>query len=75
MSMRILVLIHINNIQLYKVEMVVWVSMCTLYFRGTLRLVSVTVHESIHSWFQGLLATNESKYEWMDEGFARMHNT
>lgn len=45
--------------------------MCTLItgegsFRG---LVSVTVHESIHSWYQGLLATNESKYEWMDEGF------
>ena len=32
-------------------------------------LVSVTVHESIHSWFQGLLATNESKFPWMDEGF------
>ena len=45
--------------------------MCTLITSsGTFRgLVSVTVHESIHSWFQGLLATNESKYEWMDEGF------
>lgn len=32
-------------------------------------LVSVTVHEAIHSWFQGVLATNESKYPWMDEGF------
>ncbi|MDR6807134.1 hypothetical protein J2Y45_004532 [Dyadobacter sp. BE34] len=32
-------------------------------------LTSVTVHESIHSWFQGLLGTNESKYPWMDEGF------
>lgn len=32
-------------------------------------LVSVAVHESIHSWFQGLLATNEAKYSWMDEGF------
>ena len=45
--------------------------MCTLItaegsFKG---LVSVTVHESIHSWFQGVLGTNESKYEWMDEGF------
>ena len=45
--------------------------MCTLItaegsFKG---LVSVTVHESIHSWFQGILGTNESKYEWMDEGF------
>jgi hypothetical protein len=32
-------------------------------------LVSVTVHEAIHSWFQGVLGTNESKYGWMDEGF------
>ncbi len=32
-------------------------------------LVGVTVHESIHSWFQGMLATNESLYPWMDEGF------
>ncbi|WP_025763845.1 M1 family metallopeptidase [Dyadobacter tibetensis] len=32
-------------------------------------LISVTVHELIHSWFQGLLGTNESKYSWMDEGF------
>ncbi len=45
--------------------------MCTLITSGGSfgGLVSVTVHESIHSWFQGLLATNESKYEWMDEGF------
>lgn len=34
-------------------------------FRG---LVSVTVHEAMHSWYQGMLATNESKYAWMDEG-------
>jgi hypothetical protein len=32
-------------------------------------LVGVTVHEMIHSWFQGMLATNESLYPWMDEGF------
>ncbi|WP_439559097.1 M1 family metallopeptidase [Dyadobacter sp.] len=32
-------------------------------------LVGVTVHESIHSWFQMILGTNESKYAWMDEGF------
>jgi hypothetical protein len=32
-------------------------------------LVGVTVHEAIHSWFQMLLGTNESKYAWMDEGF------
>lgn len=32
-------------------------------------LLGVTVHELIHSWYQGMLATNEAKYPWMDEGF------
>ncbi len=32
-------------------------------------LVGVTVHELAHSWFQHLLATNEAKHAWMDEGF------
>lgn len=32
-------------------------------------LFGVITHESIHSWYQGMLATNESKYPWMDEGF------
>ncbi|MCB0801802.1 MAG: M1 family metallopeptidase [Flavobacteriales bacterium] len=32
-------------------------------------LVGVTAHEAIHSWYQLLLATNESLYPWMDEGF------
>lgn len=32
-------------------------------------LVGVTAHEMAHSWFQHVLATNESKHEWMDEGF------
>ncbi|HET8884958.1 MAG TPA: M1 family metallopeptidase [Salinimicrobium sp.] len=32
-------------------------------------LVGVTAHEFAHAWFQHLLATNESKHEWMDEGF------
>ncbi|NER09956.1 Peptidase family M1 [Muriicola jejuensis] len=32
-------------------------------------LVGVMVHELAHSWFQHLLATNEGKHEWMDEGF------
>ncbi|AWW29657.1 M1 family peptidase [Echinicola strongylocentroti] len=32
-------------------------------------LVGVTVHEMAHSWFQGVLATNEALYPWMDEGF------
>lgn len=32
-------------------------------------LVGVTAHELAHSWFQHILATNEMKHEWMDEGF------
>jgi len=32
-------------------------------------LVGVMVHEMAHSWFQHVLATNESKHSWMDEGF------
>lgn len=32
-------------------------------------LVGVTAHELAHSWFQHILASNESKHEWMDEGF------
>lgn len=26
-------------------------------------------HEWMHSWYQGMLGTNESEYAWMDEGF------
>ncbi|WPP48580.1 M1 family metallopeptidase [Catalinimonas niigatensis] len=37
--------------------------------RSLQSLVGVTVHEMIHSWFQGVLGTNESLYPWMDEGF------
>tara|TARA_R110002012_G_scaffold283090_2_gene473216 strand:- start:169020 stop:170819 length:1800 start_codon:yes stop_codon:yes gene_type:complete len=32
-------------------------------------LIGVTAHELAHTWFQFLLATNEAKHEWMDEGF------
>ena len=38
-------------------------------------LVGVTAHELAHSWFQFLLATNESKHEWMDEGFTEYYCT
>jgi len=34
-------------------------------------LVGVTIHEMAHSWFQHVLATNELKHEWMDEGFTQ----
>ena len=37
--------------------------------RSLRSLVGVTVHELVHSWFQGVLANNESLYSWMDEGF------
>lgn len=29
----------------------------------------VTIHEFLHSWYQGMLGTNESLYPWMDKGF------
>ena len=46
-------------------------AMCTLITgnRKLNSLVGVTSHEMAHTWFQFLLATNESKHEWMDEGF------
>ena len=46
-------------------------AMCTLITgeRKFGSLVGVTAHEMAHSWFQFLLATNESIHEWMDEGF------
>ena len=37
--------------------------------RSLRSLVGVTVHEMAHSWFQAVVATNESLHEWMDEGF------
>ncbi len=47
-------------------------AMCTLMLgNGTLEgILGTATHELAHSWFQHLLATNESKYSWMDEGFA-----
>ncbi len=32
-------------------------------------LIGVIAHEMAHSWFQHVLASNESKHSWMDEGF------
>lgn len=31
--------------------------------------IGTAVHEWMHSWYQGMLGTNESLYPWMDEGF------
>ncbi|MGB3590982.1 MAG: M1 family metallopeptidase [Nonlabens sp.] len=46
-------------------------AMCTLITgkRKYESLAGVTAHEFAHSWFNHVLATNESKDEWMDEGF------
>ena len=52
-------------------------AMCTLISGGeTLRSIIGTVfHELAHAWFQQLLATNESKHSWMDEGFTTYIST
>ena len=46
-------------------------AMCTLILgEGTMDgLTGVIAHEMGHSWFQHILASNESKNYWMDEGF------
>jgi hypothetical protein len=46
-------------------------AMCTLILgQGSFDgLLGVTAHEMAHSWFQHVLANNESKHGWMDEGF------
>lgn len=46
-------------------------AMCTLILgEGTLEgILGTATHELGHSWFQQVLASNESKHPWMDEGF------
>lgn len=46
-------------------------AMCTLVLgEGELNgFVGLIAHEFGHSWFQHVLANNESKHSWMDEGF------
>ncbi|MDH7913771.1 M1 family metallopeptidase [Winogradskyella sp. SYSU M77433] len=46
-------------------------AMCTLITgkRKFGSLLGVTAHELAHTWFQFLLASNEAKHEWLDEGF------
>ena len=31
--------------------------------------IGTGIHEWMHSWYQGMMGTNESLYPWMDEGF------
>ncbi len=51
--------------------------MCTLVTgnRSAKSLIGVVRHEMAHSWFQFVLATNESEHPWMDEGFTSFVNT
>ena len=46
-------------------------AMCTMITgeRSYPSLLGVTAHEMAHAWFQHLMATNEAKHAWMDEGF------
>ncbi len=46
-------------------------AMCTLMLgNGKLEgILGTATHELGHSWFQQILASNESKHPWMDEGF------
>ncbi len=46
-------------------------AMCTLMLgNGELDgIIGTGAHELGHSWFQHVLASNESKHPWMDEGF------
>ncbi len=46
--------------------------MCTLITgdRPLGSLTGILTHEIAHSWYQATLASNESLYAWLDEGFA-----
>jgi len=46
-------------------------AMCTMITgeRSYGSLFGVTAHELAHAWFQHVLANNEAKHPWMDEGF------
>ncbi len=46
-------------------------AMCTLISKkqDLNGLLGTMMHEMGHTWFQFMLATNESKHPWMDEGF------
>ncbi len=46
-------------------------AMCTFITgkRSESSLVGVMIHELAHSWFQFVLATDETRHHWLDEGF------
>jgi hypothetical protein len=37
--------------------------------RNLRSLVGVTVHEFVHAWYEGVIATDETTDQWIDEGF------
>lgn len=41
-------------------------------YRG---LVGVSVHELLHSWYQGVIATDETRFPWVDEGFTSYYSS
>ena len=43
--------------------------MCTMIIGERPGLAGLMAHEASHSWFQAVLASNESMYAWFDEGF------
>ena len=46
--------------------------MCTMILgeaRSLENLLGLMIHEGAHSWYQQMLATNESTKPWLDEGF------
>lgn len=43
--------------------------MCTMIIGERPGLAGLMAHEVSHSWFQAVLASNESMYAWFDEGF------
>lgn len=52
--------------------------MCTMILgegRSLKGLLGLMFHEASHSWYQQMLATNESMYPWMDEGFTSYAET
>ncbi|MFT6828890.1 MAG: hypothetical protein ACJAZV_002184, partial [Roseivirga sp.] len=49
--------------------------MSTLITGSRGSLLGVTVHESMHDWYHGVLGSNEALHPWMDEGFTSYAST
>lgn len=46
---------------------IVFINTNSIYSKSYFR--AVVIHEIAHNWFYGLLANNQTEYEWLDEGF------